>query len=84
MRPGHSGGGFNFANIPSELEGVKSVRSVVEDGDPARCILDCATRDNADLVVLGSRGLSDLKGLLLGSVSHKVSQLAECTCMTVK
>ena len=35
-------------------------------------------------VVVGSRGLSEIRGLLLGSVSHKVCQLAPCTCVTVK
>jgi nucleotide-binding universal stress UspA family protein len=34
--------------------------------------------------VLGSRGLSEPKALFLGSVSHKVANLAECTCVTVK
>ena len=37
-----------------------------------------------DAIVIGSRGLSDIKGLFLGSVSHKVGHLAECTCITVK
>jgi len=36
------------------------------------------------MIVMGSRGLSDFKGLLLGSISHKVSAQAECTCVTVK
>jgi nucleotide-binding universal stress UspA family protein len=64
--------------------GVKEVKGVVADGDPAKAILDCAKTEGADMIVLGSRGLSDLKGLLVGSVSHKVSQLAECTCVTVR
>ena len=36
------------------------------------------------MVFLGSRGLGDAKGLLLGSVSHKVMHLAPCTCVAVK
>jgi nucleotide-binding universal stress UspA family protein len=36
------------------------------------------------MIFLGSRGLGDIKGLLMGSVSHKVTQLAECTCVSVK
>lgn len=37
-----------------------------------------------DCVVMGSRGLSELQGLFLGSVSHKVANHAPCTCITVK
>jgi nucleotide-binding universal stress UspA family protein len=65
-------------------KGVKNVHTTVEDGDAARRILECAERENADLIIVGSRGFSDLKGLLMGSVSHKVSELAKCTCITVK
>ena len=37
-----------------------------------------------DLIVMGRRGLGDLGGLLMGSVSHKVCHLADCACLTVK
>ena len=56
----------------------------VVGGRPADTIVAAAERDKADMIVMGSRGFSDLKGLLLGSVSHKVSHLAPCTCVTVK
>lgn len=64
--------------------GVKDVQKVIEDGDPAERVLACADREKADLIVAGSRGLSDLKGMLMGSVSHKLAQLAKCTCITVR
>ena len=47
-------------------------------------ILDCAKDRNADLIVMGTRGLSDLKGRFVGSVSHKLSHLADCTFITVR
>lgn len=65
-------------------QGVEDIRKVIEDGDPVHRILACADREKADLIVVGSRGLSDLKGMLMGSVSHKLIQLAECTCIAVK
>jgi len=64
--------------------GVQEVSSTVADGDPAEQILQYAEKESANLIVMGSRGLSDLKGLLMGSVSHKVSQLSPCSCVTVK
>jgi nucleotide-binding universal stress UspA family protein len=64
--------------------GIRSVQTVMEDGDPVDCILGCARKHGVDLIILGTRGLSDLKGMLMGSVSHKVVQLAPCTCISVK
>lgn len=64
--------------------GVKNVHGTMEEGDPASCILHAADAHNADLIVMGSRGLGNLKGLLMGSVSQKVSHHAKCTCACVK
>jgi nucleotide-binding universal stress UspA family protein len=65
-------------------EGTPKVEQIIEAGPPAETITDVAKRIHADMVVLGSRGLSDIQGLLLGSVSHKVGHLAHCTVLTVK
>lgn len=64
--------------------GVERVESLLEFGEPVKSILEAAKREEANLIVMGSRGLSDLKGLMVGSVSHKVSNLAPCTCVTVR
>lgn len=64
--------------------GAKKLRSLIEDGDPAQRILERAASEGADLIVMGSRGFSDLKGLIVGSVSHKVSHLAPCAVMSVR
>jgi nucleotide-binding universal stress UspA family protein len=45
-------------------------------GHVAKAIVEAATANNIDLIVMGSRGLSDVQGLLLGSVTHKVIQMA--------
>jgi nucleotide-binding universal stress UspA family protein len=65
-------------------KGVEAVELFVEEGNPTEIILDYAKRINADMIVMGSRGLSTLKGILMGSISTQVSQLADCTCVTVK
>lgn len=64
--------------------GVTDVSTAIYGGDAADAILECADKQKADMIVLGSRGLSDFKGFFLGSVSHKVSSQAACTCVTVK
>lgn len=64
--------------------GVKDFRSEVMTGNPARSIVSFAERKDIDLIVMGARGRGDIGGALLGSVSHKVSSLAKCSCMTVK
>jgi nucleotide-binding universal stress UspA family protein len=64
--------------------GLEDVETEVMRGPISRSIVDFAKKKNADAIVLGSRGLGDVTGMLLGSVSHKVNSLAECTCITVK
>lgn len=63
--------------------GNKKVRAFVKMGPPARTIVRFAEERDADLIVLGSRGLGDIEGYLLGSVSHKVTSLADCPVMVV-
>ncbi|MDD9984582.1 MAG: universal stress protein [Gammaproteobacteria bacterium] len=64
--------------------GARVAGAFVDDGEPVDRIIERARESEADLIVLGRRGLSDLHGLLVGSVTHKVSQLADCACLTVK
>jgi nucleotide-binding universal stress UspA family protein len=64
--------------------GVTTVRTAVLDGEPAAALLEHAQRQGCDLIVLGTRGLGSLRGLLMGSVSHKVAQHASCTVMLVR
>jgi nucleotide-binding universal stress UspA family protein len=59
-----------------------SVRSTT--GGPARAILEQARDLDATLIVVGSRGGGALGGLLLGSVAHKIIQLASCPVLVVR
>jgi nucleotide-binding universal stress UspA family protein len=68
----------------AERSGLENVDAFLEVGDPADRILKCIDKENIDCVIMGSRGLSDFKGLFLGSVSHKVANRAPCTCIAVK
>ncbi|HTG46054.1 MAG TPA: universal stress protein [Actinomycetota bacterium] len=47
-------------------------------------IVDVAREADASMIVMGTRGLSDLKGLMLGSVAHGVLRLAHCPVLVVR
>jgi nucleotide-binding universal stress UspA family protein len=53
-------------------------------GDPADAILDVAERENADLVIVGNKGMTGAKRFLLGSVPNKVSHHAPCSVLIVR
>jgi nucleotide-binding universal stress UspA family protein len=63
-------------------KGLVRVSCSVAEGNPVEKILSASA--DVDMVFLGSKGMSDAKGLLMGSVSHKVANLATRTCVTVK
>ncbi len=64
--------------------GVSNVEKVIAEGDPTQEIIATARARKVDTIVIGSRGLGDFQGLMLGSVSHKVAQMAPCTCIIVR
>jgi nucleotide-binding universal stress UspA family protein len=69
-------------------ESVKAAGLEVEiharEGDPADAILDVAEETNADLVVVGNKGMTGAKRFLLGSVPNKVSHHAPCSVMIIR
>jgi nucleotide-binding universal stress UspA family protein len=64
--------------------GVQRIETKVIEGDAAVEIVEVARTEKADMLFLGSRGMSDVRGMLVGSVSHKVLHLSPCTCVLVK
>jgi len=54
------------------------------EGPAADAILSAAAIRNCDLIVMGSRGMGSLKGMVFGSVSTKISQYAPCPVMVVR
>jgi len=64
-------------------EGVEC-ETVLEIGSPGPMIVSLQKKYNADLIVIGSRGMGALKGILMGSVSSYVVKNAECPVMVAK
>jgi nucleotide-binding universal stress UspA family protein len=85
-----------WANVKSEAEQTLGrhvsdlraaglqVEAVVREGYPATVIVDEAESQRADLIVIGTHGLSGLKHLLLGSIAERVVQKAPCPVLAVK
>ncbi|MCG6657398.1 universal stress protein [Halomonas campisalis] len=68
----------------ARAEGVSRIETDIVQGEPTRAILGEARRRGAEAIVMGSRGLSDLSGIVVGSVSHKVAHTADCAVITVR
>jgi len=80
------------AERKAELERAKAklakrgvdAKTVERRGDPAEMIIDEAKQEKADLIVVGTRGLSTAKSWMLGSVSSRVMHHAPCNVLVVR
>ena len=61
-----------------------NIHTELIEGEPAEAIIDVATTRKSDVIVMGSRGLGTLAGLLLGSTSQKVVAHAPCPVLIVR
>lgn len=91
--PMTEGGRQDPSDVRERREAIESARQILKDrgiqadfveayGDPGSAIVKAA--EDADLVVVGSRGLSRVERVLLGSVSTKVVQRAPCDVLVVR
>ncbi|HET7379512.1 MAG TPA: universal stress protein [Gaiellales bacterium] len=60
------------------------VNVYARQGDPADAILDVAEERDADLIVVGNKGMTGAKRFLLGSVPNKVSHHAPCSVLIIR
>ena len=72
-------------------EGIKKAYSqdlivvtIIKEGHTVEKIVETAKEGNFDLIIMGARGLSTFKQILLGSVSHGVTAHASCPVLLVK
>jgi len=56
---------------------------LIWEGDPADAILEASRAEQADVIVLGSRPRTNIRRLVLGSVSSQVARLATCEVVVV-
>lgn len=56
----------------------------IVEGDPGKTIAAYAKENGFGQIIMGSRGLSDLSGIIMGSVSHQVLHFADCPVLLVK
>jgi len=81
-RPDRAQGAVERAEAAGRAEGLEP-EVVLRDGAPAEDIVEVADVREADLIVLGSRGLS-LGAQIIGSVAAKVSRHAPCDVLLVR
>jgi nucleotide-binding universal stress UspA family protein len=67
----------------AKAEGIQS-KALIREGHVVEEILRAAKEENVDLIVIGARGLSTIKEILLGSVSHGVSLHAPCPVLLMR
>jgi nucleotide-binding universal stress UspA family protein len=74
-----------LAEAAKEIEAAGlEVKTYARQGDPADAILDVAEEQNADLIIVGNKGMTGAKRFLLGSVPNKVSHHAPCSVLIVR
>jgi nucleotide-binding universal stress UspA family protein len=60
------------------------VEAAIVSGHPAEAIVDYAQRHTVDLIVMGHRGMSDMRRFLVGSVTDRVVDHAPCMVLVVR
>ena len=78
---------WEILNRTREVLDKSGVKVIVKDpirGNPAETICNIAEKEKFDLIVIGSRGLSEIKAFFMGGVSDKVSHHAVCPVLIVR
>jgi len=63
--------------------GIQFEERILE-GQPGAKICEAAEIENCEMIIMGSRGRTELQGLILGSVAHRVLHSATCPVLVVK
>jgi nucleotide-binding universal stress UspA family protein len=74
---------LDAAAAAAKQEGL-AVQTHPVEADPAEAILNVAEKTEADLIVVGNKGMTGARRFLLGSVPNNVSHHAPCSVMIVR
>ncbi len=67
-----------------ELAGIKNIERVVETGVPYQEIMNFATKNKVDLIIIGTHGRTGIDRILFGSTAAQVVRNAPCPVLTVR
>jgi nucleotide-binding universal stress UspA family protein len=68
----------------AESSGANSVRTEAVDSEPSEALIEVAERVSADLIVVGSQGMTGARRFILGSIPNRVAHHTPCDVLIVK
>lgn len=83
LGPGPSEKTLRTASERAAAHGASDIEQVVIEGEPVKSLISALGDHNADLLVVGNKGLNRMAGRLLGSVPADVSRRAPCDVLIV-
>ena len=72
------------AKISAISNNAKKIQTAIGSGDPATSVAGFARRRSVDLIIVGTRGLSNMQGTTMGSVSRKLLDLTDINCLVIR
>ena len=75
---------FSATNAALARQGLTSHHRIIVEGNPAEQILEFADHIKADLIAMGSHGMTGILRLIMGSVSKRVLEQAKCPVLIVR
>jgi nucleotide-binding universal stress UspA family protein len=70
--------------VAAKKKGIRLKTEVLDGSSKVKVIIDYAKKNNVDLIVIGSTGLTGFKRLLLGTMANAVVSSAHCPVMVVR
>lgn len=74
---------LDYAKTHAREAGAQKITEVIDEGDAASAVVALVRREQANLAVVGTRGLGTLEGALIGSTSHKLIAQHICPVLAV-